>query len=128
MQSFQQTSFSFLQKQQTLVSLNKYFGRYCFKLQNVPACKPLKMEIEYDNHITWLEAAEELRISSEVLKRELINSTEAENNSETLAFFNSYMLLLGFHFENYLKGKSLEIYKLSTGYSTPISFDNLKKI
>ena len=34
-------SFSFLQKQQTLVSLNKHFGRHCFKPQNVPACKPL---------------------------------------------------------------------------------------
>jgi hypothetical protein len=33
--------FSFLQKQQTLVSLNKHSVDKCSKLQTAPACKPL---------------------------------------------------------------------------------------
>jgi hypothetical protein len=38
---FSADNFLFLQKQQTLVSLNKRFGRNSFKMQTAPACKPL---------------------------------------------------------------------------------------
>ena len=86
------------------------------------------MNIEFDNHFTWLEAANELKISSEILKKELIQCKKGQGEASALAYFNSYMLLLGFHFENYLKGKSLQIFKLSSNYIAPTSFEDLKKI
>ena len=87
-----------------------------------------QMEIEFENHNTWLEAAQELKLSSEVLKRKLIECVKGVYDQEALAYFNSYMLLRGYHFENYLKGKSLQIHLMDNNNKKPEKFNDLKKI
>src|SRR5690349_17203532 len=55
----------------------------------------------------WLEKAEGLRYSAEVLKDHLVenlNTPPATRRVETLGLVNSALLLLGFGFENLIKG------------------------
>ena len=63
----------------------------------------------------WLDSSEKLKISSEVIYKELHSLLEIlhtdrtfENEEKIIALWGSYYLLVGHSFENLVKGLSIE--------------------
>lgn len=85
-------------------------------------------EIDYSNAFDWYESSKRLKISSALIEKELVKPINDNNQFEMISYINSYMMLLGFSMENYLKGASIEIYKLENGEKEITKFDDLKSI
>lgn len=83
------------------------------------------------NPIYWFEMSERLKISADLLKEQMIRNFNkmpldlAEDQKNSYSLFESFMLLLGFSWENKIKGYALIKYKKN---NPPKLFKNLKEI
>ncbi len=79
----------------------------------------------------WLETAEQLKQAADVILNVLLESIQNETNFEfekkQVGLFYSYLLILGYSVENYVKGKSIYLYKLNNQIPDNQNFDFLFK-
>jgi len=75
----------------------------------------------------WYYSSDKLQISAEHMFNSFKTSfDDGKSDGQAVSFFYSYILLLGYAIENYLKGASIEIYKLRNPNMKINSFNELK--
>ncbi|HBS85670.1 MAG TPA: hypothetical protein DEA97_03885 [Bacteroidales bacterium] len=85
------------------------------------------MIFDYFNENIWFGSSNELQVTSDVLINALHESLNLEDDLKQIALFKSYMLIKGLSIENYLKGKSIEIYKKYNPTIYYYEFGEIKK-
>lgn len=86
-------------------------------------------DIEFYNTVSrdsmsWLDNSEKLKFSADIIQtkfRELVKpffnrQGDYSNEKEVIALWNSYFLIIGFAFENLIKGLSIEYNRLASSY------------